>query len=600
MTQTPDDFATYLIDHLSRSTDTSTVDLIPAQCGAGKSTFVTKLIADTLRAGKGLLVVTDEIDRLNSYRDGANPLGDYIRRNHDRIFIITAENAKTEREKLYTKSIVLMTTQRYFALSPQDIRDIAEAYIPKRNIIIDERAPLTEQIKIDIGVLNTIDTILYSAIDDTAHYKQDVIDLYASLKSRLTQKLDENERNNNGKKLCTRYTPSANHATSNDERFRQCVFKTYRDKIRSYKNEDIPANFDVLKKIETVLTIATKGALIVSEKKQKSTSKDPYANYYIVTLDHRELVTDVGAKVVILDGTGDIDPVYDVDYINRINADQFQRRLDRLTINIVDINTSKNEMTNRDKLKDMAKVIAREVDLLPKRAQAVFVNKHDALESMYSGMGYHTGHFRAIRGSNAYRDMTDLAQVGLYRIPDEFYLEMATQRLNSEKQNTEALASMTEEIMCKSILTDTEQNIFRGCIRNADDSRRETYTLFYRATATKGKNQNELALLTEMIQERYSRMGATVNVIETPATIMDYKSLHRKGKGGERNTKTTKLRQYFRDMRPGEEVTTDQLCRFCQTNANTLGSLMRGNDELRQIMQSWHIRKGVYRRPESA
>ena len=98
----------FLDYHLSNDTDESKITMFPLQCGIGKSEYIPKAIADALKNDEGLIVVTDEKERLKSYvskvRD--EDLATYISSNLDKIAVLTSENFIDEIKTLSSKPIV--------------------------------------------------------------------------------------------------------------------------------------------------------------------------------------------------------------------------------------------------------------------------------------------------------------------------------------------------------------------------------------------------------------------------------------------------------------------------------------------------------------
>lgn len=60
-------------------------------------------------------------------------------------------------------------------------------------------------------------------------------------------------------------------------------------------------------------------------------------------LDNKNKFLSVEAKIFGLDGTADISPDYDLDYINLIDCKQYRRKLSNLNIQLIDVPTDKCE-----------------------------------------------------------------------------------------------------------------------------------------------------------------------------------------------------------------------------------------------------------------
>ena len=115
----------FLDEHIYSTTTTDKITVFPIQCGVGKSTYIKYLIADTLQHGNdGLIIVTDEIDRMKDYATSNDDCGidlEYIQRLHDKIAILTNEDIAEGMRTQRSKPILLMTTQRYFNLTRDEI-----------------------------------------------------------------------------------------------------------------------------------------------------------------------------------------------------------------------------------------------------------------------------------------------------------------------------------------------------------------------------------------------------------------------------------------------------------------------------------------------
>lgn len=574
--KSPDDFSRWLIDHLAISTDTNTVDLIPAPCGIGKSYSMTVQISEALRNHSGgVIIVTDELDRMREYVNAGNMdnyIGSYIDRNRDRILVYTAANARADRDKLYKVPVIVMSTQRFFSLSRAEVIALAATYIPKRHVFIDERAPLSETIRIDLGVLNYIDTVIDAQLDNTATEKEWLLQQWRNLRTRYDTYMKDYERSHDDYELRLWHVDNDTHATTDDDNFSHLVFSTYADKLRRTDHE-------ILKKLRAVLQLVREGALFISRRKPTSRSTNDYDKFFLVTLDHSDLLIDIGAKTVILDGSGDLDPVYTPWFVNRVDCSEFRRDLSKLTINIVDTNTSRNAIARAPTVNAKLRAILEYVQTLPK-VDAVFtygkgkareVADSDTVERVFHNAGYMTGHFGGLKGTNKFRRMANLVQVGLNRTPDEYYLAAAIHNVSSKYPPDITHISainfdkVARRVMIQSLLADVEQNIFRGVIRNIENQSEQVYYLLYKAKPQIDKNgihRNDLSDLTEAIRERYEAMGATVNVLDTPNTVMKLKTKDRKAKDGDK-TNPQRVLDFVSNLPSGMVFTSRDVIKGC-------------------------------------
>ena len=588
---TPDQFANWLREHLKNSVDKNVVDLIPAPCGVGKSYSMTSQIGDALQNyDAGLILVTDEVERMHQYvqsHDGF--LAEYLQRNKDRVLVYDASNAKAERANLFKKQIIVISTQRYFSLSRNEVIALVDTHIPRRHVFIDERAPLSETVRIDISVFNDIDTAFNIQLDNTASEKEWIIQQWRNLRSRYDGFMKTYEASHNDYELHLWHNDIDPHATTNDEKFLHLVNETYARKLKK-------ADHDILKKIRAVFQMVYQGALFISRRKPNSKAQTEYSNFFLVTLDHSNLLLNIGTKTVILDGTGDIDPVYNAWFINRVNCDEFKRDLSKLTINLVNINSSRNAIAKNPSSNPKLAAIVDYVKALPK-TDAVFTygksnTERDTVEQVFGNAGFRTGHFGGLKGKNQFRHMAVLVQVGLNRIPDEFYMALAIQNaLQRHKPDKQYYGVMNVDhaarrIMLLSVLADLEQNIFRGTIRNADNQQQQTYTIIFKCKSSidkDGVERNDLAELTTMIKERYEPLGATVNVLDTPSVILRAKTRERKTKDGNQ-TPAQKLTEYLdhKEHQPNQPFKLAAMLKDCEISEQQYKDALKRNTPIKQ------------------
>lgn len=350
------------------------------------------------------------------------------------------------------------------------------------------------------------------------------------------------------------------------------------------------------KKIRAVFQMVNEGALFISRRKPSSRAQVEYSNFFIVTLDHSDLLLNIGSKTVILDGTGDLDPVYNAWYINRVNCDQFKRDLSNLTINLVDINTSRNSIAKSPSSNSKLAAIVDYVKTLPK-IDAVFTygrnaSERDTVEKVFSDAGFQTGHFGGLKGKNQFRHMANIVQIGLNRIPDEFYTAMAIQCISQRHKPDRTHYGIinfdhaARRIMLLSVLADLEQNIFRGTIRNADNQKQQTYTVIFKCKQQIDKDgieHNELSELTTMIRERYEPLGATVNVLDTPSVILRAKTRERKTKDGNQ-TPAQKLTEYLdhKEHQPNQPFKLASMLKDCEISEQQYKDALKRNTHIKQ------------------
>lgn len=528
---------TFLDNYIDQSYDGG-ITVFPLRCGVGKSTYINYRISDYLRhkisdtirnKPDGLIVITDSIDRMKEYlhdddksseqdhnmKSAEDVFTEFLLRNKDNIAFITKDTATDELKTQRRKQILMLTTQRFFNLSREEIIAFTKYTGGKRNkIIFDEKPFLIEHRQFDIKSFNDIDSALHLTIDDSVDFEEKIwiIEQWENFKKKIQSVMSDYEQQNTSQLEVWHQEENAT-VTEDDERFFAFIDK-YRQKLNQFK----PQTYS---NIYAVKQLVTEGATFIS---QKIRSGNEYRNYFIVTLDNSEKLLDLGADVFVLDGTSDIDPIYRQHYVRMIDCSEFNVPLDNLTINIVDIPTSKNQI-GKSAARHHA-IVSFIKDYLrtdPQKPDVIFTYKEikDCFEGVFENVHY----FGAIKGLNKFRDSTSIAQIGLNRFPDSIYRQITYfTKLNEYDCRNKTVVRVigkraAENTMNHLLLVDFEQNMFRSKIRNIGCSDSVTYTIFFNCDVYGG--------LIELIKERYGSLGATINVIPTPAEFKMQKSLDR-------------------------------------------------------------------------
>lgn len=461
----------FIDKHIHEDTDTNKISVFPLPCGVGKSEYIKYLIADALINRYGLIVVTDVIDRLNGYMVSHQDeqLTKYINRNEKQISILNSANIATELKTLGFKPVILMTTQRYFNLSRNELIDLTIGQNRKRQkIVFDEKPYLFESRKITIRTLDNIAITFKESLDNTINQedKQWLIKQYEAFNAKLQQCLKENEQQNSDNKNFKRelFFDSPNLTISEDDTRFNTLVNRHKHLLRRH-------NPDILKDIESLQELLNNG-VITSQKINRKKSNQEYNNFFTVVVNNADKLLNIGAKVFILDGTSDISPEYQLKCVNMVDCSQFKRDLSKLTINIVDVNTSKNKLTTKDdKTKHLISTIIDYIKVQPLNIDTVFT--YQAIEDIFKASFTNVNHFQNIKGSNQYRDVCNICQVGLNRWSDVVYMLYANKIgiYNSEDKSLIKRIydkETIDKIRCGLILTDIEQNLYRSKIRNQD------------------------------------------------------------------------------------------------------------------------------------
>lgn len=511
----------FLDGHIDNSTDTSTIDVFSLPCGIGKSTYLKHKISDCLNSNKGLIVVTDSLDRLSDYVND-DDLSAYISRNANRIVILTAENIGQEVKKIDYKSIILMSTQRYFGMTAAEIKALTQyKYGVRDKIIFDEKPYLYENIRIDISVVDNIDIALHTVLDNNINQaeKEWLCSQWQTFIVRFKSIIKELEARNTAYQYDTWYDKLSS-VTDNDSEFTRLI-----NKYRSNLNVK---DSTLYKKILAIIQIAENGARFISYKKSKSTDNcniNVYDNYFNVIVDNRDKVLNVGAKCIVLDGTAALLPDYDSDFVNLIDCSRFSRAYPNLTIRFVDVpTTAKNKLCGKDGAKTI-KVIADYINSLPYQTDCVFSFKDCANEFKKYFPIY--DYFGNIKGKNQYNQLHNLTQIGVFRYPDVVYADIAgynilssNSKLTAKIMTQQAFAHRQKQIMYKYISADIEQNLFRSAVRNADCNEPIIYTILL--------NMREYGNIADIITQRFPK--AKIEILPIPSMFLQLKTQSRKNK----------------------------------------------------------------------
>ena len=547
-----------------------------------------------------MIVVTDSVERLNNYieSDQDAQLLEYINNNLKHIVVLNAQNIREELPKVNGSQVVLMTTQRYFRMSVQELNAWAKSH---KRIIIDEKPPILESRRIDVQLLNEVDTAIKQGLDDTINTedKQSMLDLWHIITSYLWSELRRHEEKNKGYQLESYFFINQRKADQIRDFF--ALFDKYRVQLGKVSPS-------IQQTVGAVARLMQEG-VIVSQKRISKQSANTYNNYFTVVINNVELLTDVDARILILDGTADISPEYLLNCFEIIDCSAFKRDLSALTINIVDFKTSKGAFQTAKKGgKDaaLANAIADYLNSLPQMVDVVFSyvdNKH-----LFQGR-FSFDWFGAIKGKNNYRELHNIAQIGLNRFPDSVYRLYASEISHYNDSDEGKLFTCRNfepyhiaHIRSLLILSDIEQNMFRCRIRNADNKEPCTYTIITAHAETIVNpdpdlfgNLNKSIIddvgLIALIKKRYEPLGATVSLIETPRSLAAFKTLQR---NGNRDSIASRIFKWLADCQPGYMFHINEMLSSLGINQRQFQKAKENNADLRKAFANMKQRKGVY------
>lgn len=527
------------------------VSVLPLMCGAGKSTALSIFILNTVvridgaldaetapdelaeyysvpteKDYDGVLIVTDSKERLRKLWNpdpGNKYIDDGLRKfiedyKEGWVSIMTDDNSAEEERKQRYVPVLCITTQRYFGWNKEEIKKHLEwekdGRTHKRSLVIfDEQPYLNEVRDISVKTINDIDTALRTKLDNEVNFEDRVWcqDQWNMFRDWFIGLLRHYEQDFNG--LDTLYYEPDNHSiTEDDDRFFGLI-EMYRAKMRS---KDLSAYNDLYAVRQWMNTW--------SIFNHRDISTGEYTNKFTVFIDNREKITDLGAKVIVLDGTGDVSPIYSgQDYIDIRSGANFLRSLSYLTIKLGDFKTSKEDFRKNEI--DIGKAINTYLKSQGYERKDIvyftYMGKEEKFRARVNGRQINnTAHFGDIRGKNDFTDKTLFAQVGLNRMQPVHYLvhvlgRNEDMRTDLARRDPESMHEQIQAIykddryldfMTAHVLADMDQCMFRSAIRNADNMQNVIYYVFYK--------HSQYPKLQTAIEKRYiQQLGAHIEQI---------------------------------------------------------------------------------------
>lgn len=514
-------FLQHIVRESQNTPDDGLVHVLPLMCGAGKSSAISQMISqrilnhlkvtgvepvrpdeEVVQQDYGLMVVTDSIQRAEEYlhpgkqRYNATALVEHP----DLVTIMTRENLQDARVEMKHNPVLVMTTQRYFKLSTQELEPYLTWDYGRRNLIVfDEQPMLLQFVSVSNLTLANVMGVLAGMIPDKDEEQEDkdwCIEQWRNLEIRLGRQLRTLERRgwNTDNKYPNSYcyhcfTEDEQQFTDDDERFMAFV-----DRHKAYLSN---AYWTII----AAEQMLREGAVYCSTKQRTR-----YESVFGVVLDHRSRIAEAGAKAIVFDGTGDIVPDYsDARFvIEHEMSEQLRRNLSNMAVTFIDMNTSKTNMAKDTAHRDLAGMVTYLQQIYGESNGAIFT--YEAQEGNLRRIVENRGlagrmliqHFGNIKGGNAYRQLAHIAQIGLFaRTPLEYLcqaLALNPDRLNEFRALTPDDGNQWvrmntvgqewyDDVQTRIVLADTEQNLFRGTIRDARCTEQYNYYVFCKKEA---------------------------------------------------------------------------------------------------------------------
>lgn len=605
---TYDDFTTYLPQYkfdekqlqffkdafeiIISNRDTSKVTCFSPRCGIGKSTFIHTFmhccIGDFFFMGRhepqGLVVVTDSIKRLEELSNSNKNRADVekcwgevlegwgVLENHYKEFeknVIVLRSDEPFKEQLikqHYRPIVLLSTQRYFMLA-ESTREQLFSFTyngkpMKRDIVIFDECPqFSETVIINSVNLTKIESALYEGLSDEVKDKEFVIREFKAFKDRLLDQMDEKEKISKDSNV-TIYWKDERYSsiTPNDDLLFKVIVENMESLSKQYNG--------IWKDMLCLKKIAQEGAIFNSVKKKHGN----YERCFMMVLDNREyFYLGKDKKFFVFDATADIDPRYDLDYVEVLSGEKYNKPLN-MRITNVKMSTSKNVLCKGTKTSiattnAIIKYLKQQLKHGIGKQREILVVVYSDLLRRFQKDFKSIGYFGNLKGFNDFKDLYRMAHVGMNRFPNmayffiycgchmEVYRELSNMTEEESLQFFDLISKNHQKqyeyiittIMLRCMLADFEQNIFRLAIRNYANTENVHIWTFYNTDDALYKE------LSSMIEDRYKPYGTVFEYEDTPEELKIEKVKDRKPPNGKKMTNVQKIISWREQLQQGTE-----------------------------------------------
>ena len=559
------------------------ISVLPLPCGTGKSSAISRLICQTIaeyKAGskKGLLILANNNYQLNEYLiTNEKSTRQYIKHHLDYIVRMDSDNKDDVAKLIPDRPVLIISTQRYFGFDPYLLESEYLTFGKEKDcfrdlIIVDEEPNVYECCVYNRKNLDLMDKAIRIVFEsDTVpdEEKQEksadqpealwdengtvlckktqfCLGYWELMKHYIEQKLDELKSKAGANENYYAYLPSGRiYSELGMEML--TVAHSFERALYNHRNQfyfvldkfENDENFNVFLGLRGLKDFIRKGAIYehatfgANERSQFSVrvSNDLYFD-----------ADNIGAKIIIMDGTADISPTYKYDrrlvmggdiysfepgeyFVNNrfhlVDCSAYARNLEKLTIKIYNRATSSTsqqiDQNFRNKLLNYVDdIVSQEIPSNTK--WGLFVNKQNRRAYSERFPLAAIEHFGNIRGKNKFNKYRHIVQSGMFRFPDSYYFiyEMdADVGLNLDvdytmrnednsqliKERITSKSGITADVRNRLLLCDIEQNFYRGCIRNFES---EPYTFILFCSTKEYKD------LIDMMKDRYH--GASIIV----------------------------------------------------------------------------------------
>lgn len=646
-----DDFKTYLPSYdfdekqlqffkdtfeiITHNRNTSKVTCFSQRCGIGKSTFIHTFmhccLGDSVFKGRhepqGLVVVTDSIKRLEElsnseknraeiemcwgelYKEYGVIESHYNDFQKSVIVLRSDEPFKEQLIKQHYRPIVLLSTQRYFMLA-ENTREQLFSFTYKgkplkRDIVIFDECPqFSETITINSVNLTKIESALYEGLSDEVDDKEFVVREFKVFKDRLLDQMDEKERLSKESNVTIYWKDNRySSITPNDN----LLFKVLLENMESLTKQYNGLWKDML----CLQKIAKDGAIFNSVKKKYGT----YERSLMIVLDNREcFYLGKDRKFFVFDATADIDPRYDLDYVEVISGEKYNNPLSKMKITNIKVSTSKNVLCKGSKASNtitsaITKYLKQQLKESTKHREIMIVAYSDLLRRFKKEFRY-VGYFGNLKGFNDFNNLCCMAHIGMNRFPNMAYFFIycgchmdvynALSNMSEEesleffgllsKNHNKEYEDIINMVMLRCMLADFEQNIFRLAIRNYKNTEDIHIWTFY------NKDDSLYQELSQMIEDRYKPDGAIFDYEDAPEELKVEKVKSRKPPNGKKMTNAQKIIDWRESLPSGTEYKIQTLLKATGLSDKQLQKAKSNNEVLSKILELDKTdKKGYYK-----
>lgn len=415
-------FGIHKADDLFSNTTDRDIVLIPASCGFGKSTakgIILQYMVEQIKAGvntDGAIIVGDKLDDLRDVQDIVGKDHAYLLQSWNQEICLDTtikqadyrvckncnfENCpiKIQQKEQFNYPILLITNARLkeLGISINNYKEWSGG--ERKLLLIDERPQITDNVYVDIKLLDDINSYLNTGINyDTTQDKTNLCNLYKQIYDKVESMILSLRGSGYGRWLVS--IDNKLPLTNNDELFKELWGK--------YVGNEYSKELDHIK------TVLRKGGFYVYERKAE----------FIATLGHKNLRDNFrGFKTFIMDGSSLYDPQYRaiMDYSKFLYVPN-TRTYDNLNINIhLKHKITKTEFNNKgyivDALNQLLKNSAND-----QYADYVVTYKEQFGKIQLNNPNSFKGYFGNTKGSNAMSNCNRMWQFGWETMPDYIYV----------------------------------------------------------------------------------------------------------------------------------------------------------------------------------